>query len=85
MELSERRRRNSLENKTISTDVLRKQYRELWQLRATFEAEELDTSDGLAGAGDRTPPPNQQQKLIKNDSGIHISPYDAITSACAVD
>ncbi|CAG2166251.1 unnamed protein product [Oppiella nova] len=85
MELSERRRRNSLENKTISTDVLRKQYRELWQLRATFEAEELDTSDGSAGAGDRTPPPNQQQKLIKNDSGIHISPYDAITSACAVD
>lgn len=69
-ELHERRRRNSSENKTISTDVLRKQYRELWQLRATFEAEELDTSNP---SGDAVPQIQQiQQKLTKNDSGIEF-------------
>ncbi|CAG2112645.1 unnamed protein product [Medioppia subpectinata] len=64
-ELSERRRRNSMENKTISTDVLRRQYRELWQLRATYEAEESDPTEESSD----TLPTNPQQKLVKNDSG----------------
>lgn len=59
-----------------SPETLRKQYKELWQLRATFEAEEKEmTADSnKSGHQTRQQPRNSDQKLVKNDSGLKMFP-----------